>query len=289
MLRRVMPENIHLEFRPDPDTRPVRTDAAQLGQVIMNLAINARDAMPQGGSLVIETANQDVPYSPMVTNPPPGPYTLVRVADTGCGISPEVKPYIFEPFFTTKPEGQGSGLGLATVFGIVKQSGGFLDVATEPGKGSTFTVYLPSVVGEKSAATPETSEPSADGARVVLVAEDEPKIRVLARTILHKAGYTVLEARDAAEALNVAARHTGSIHLLLANIVLPGMSGAALAREMIRQRPGLPVIFSARNLADIRSQADSLVRDTPTLQIPFDPGVLLRNVKAVLDRQLQSK
>jgi two-component system cell cycle sensor histidine kinase/response regulator CckA len=290
MLRRVMPETVALETRPAAEARLIRADAAQLGQVIMNLAINARDAMPDGGKLVIETANADVSESAShgTGAQAPGPYTLLRVSDTGTGMSPEVKARIFDPFFTTKPKGQGSGLGLATVFGIVKQCGGFIEVASEPGRGSTFTVFLPSVVPEgAAAAAPATS--SSHVGDVILLAEGETKIRVLARTILHKAGYRVLEARDAAEALHHSAQHSGPLHLLLGDIALPGMGGVALARELSRQRPDLKVLLTARRPDEMATPPEEWARDIARLQKPYDPDLLVRAVEAILSRQMQGK
>jgi PAS domain S-box-containing protein len=285
MLRRLIPENIVLKTVRDPNLRPVMADAAQIQQVILNLAVNARDAMPGGGLLAIETANVDLDEaSRQPTDAPPGPYSLLTVTDTGCGMDAQTQALIFEPFFTTKPKGKGSGLGLATVFGIVKQSGGFIRVLSEIGCGSTFKVYLPSVAHEAAARAPSRlPSASVGGKEVILLVEDEARIRVLIRTILQKAGYTVLEARPGDDALRLAARHEGRLSLLITDAQAPGI---ALARELARQRPDLKVLFSSANACEGREEWPA---EATVLPRPFEPEALLRTVRAVLDRQLQMK
>jgi PAS domain S-box-containing protein len=283
MLRRLIPENIVVKTVLDSNLRSVLADPAQIQQVIMNLAINARDAMPTGGTLVIETANVDVKEGGRDPGgPSPGAYSTLTVTDTGCGMDRQTQALIFEPFFTTKPRGQGSGLGLATVFGVVKQSGGFIRVLSEPGCGSTFTIYLPSLVRE--ARSVETGQPLAQvrgSGEVILIAEEEAKVRVLVRTILQKAGYMVLEARPGAEALQRAAQHDGPIHLLIAD---PGQGGVALARELLSRRPELKVIFASANRVE---NMDGWSGEVTVVQKPYEADVLLRTVRSVLDRQLQ--
>jgi PAS domain S-box-containing protein len=277
MMRRVLPENVKLDIRAASDTRPVRADAGQLGQVILNLVINARDAMPTGGTLTVETANRLAgdssagPGSPQL-------YTILRVSDTGCGMTPELKERIFDPFFTTKPRGQGSGLGLATVFGIVKQSGGVIEVVSEPGQGSTFTVLLPSAGLEPAPSSIGATSPSAHG-QVLLLVEDETKLRVLARTILQKAGYQVLDARDAAEARRLAASHKGPLHLLL---VKPDQT--ELAAELGRERPELKVLLCSGGSQELAS----LPHDMPVLRKPYEPELLIGTVRSILEPQAQT-
>ncbi|HEX4601061.1 MAG TPA: response regulator, partial [Gemmatimonadales bacterium] len=235
MLRRLIGEDIALATALAPDLGPVRADVGQMEQVLVNLAVNARDAMPQGGQLAIATENVDVPSAGAT---PPGQlaagrYVLLRVSDTGVGMDQETQERAFDPFFTTKPRGHGSGLGLATVYGIVHQSGGDVTVESAPGAGSTFRVYLPLVTDPlEHAAAPAPVAAPAVGSETVLLAEDEQLVRVLARKVLEQAGYRVLVAAGGAEALALAERHTGPIHLLLTDVVMPEMNGRELMRQL---------------------------------------------------------
>ncbi|OHE86703.1 MAG: hypothetical protein A3G75_13060, partial [Verrucomicrobia bacterium RIFCSPLOWO2_12_FULL_64_8] len=245
MLRRLIGEDILLSIKPAPGLGRVKADPGQLEQVIMNLAINARDAMPLGGRLILETKNAEPDEDFARINPvgEPGPYVLLSVTDTGCGMTDQVLAHIFEPFFTTKSVGEGTGLGLAMVYGIIKQSGGHIAVDTEVGEGSTFRIYLPrlqeAVRAEQSSS--EISLPQS-GTETVLLVEDEDAVRRLAQLGLKNSGYTVLEARDGAEALELAAGHPGRIDLLITDVVMPGMSGPLMAEQLRAARPNLKVL-----------------------------------------------
>jgi two-component system cell cycle sensor histidine kinase/response regulator CckA len=237
MLRHIIGEDVELKTILAPDLWLLRVDPAQIEQVIVNLAVNARDAMPSGGHLTIETANVilDKTYVASHLESQPGEHVLLAISDTGVGMSEEVKAHIFEPFFTTKETGKGTGLGLATVYGIVKQNGGNIWVYSEEGQGSTFKIYLPRT---QEAAPPVAHQRRvADvphGTETILLAEDDDGVRDLARRVLQGQGYTVLEARNGQEALLVSSRHTGPIHLLLTDVVMPGISGKVLAEQPAR-------------------------------------------------------
>jgi PAS domain S-box-containing protein len=288
MLRRVIGEHIQLATSMDPALRQVRADPGQIEQVLMNLALNARDAMPAGGTLTIETANADL----LETGPRrhevmrPGQYTRLAVSDTGCGMDADTRTSAFEPFFTTKELGKGTGLGLATVYGIVKQSGGYVWVDSEPGRGAAFTIYLPSVddPAAAAAATPAAPAPRPAGGREsVLVVEDDEGVREVTRRILAQAGYAVLGAADGDEALAVATRHEAPIALLLTDLVMPGGTGPEVAARVSAARPGIRVLFTS-------GYADSAVLDRARLDArdafiakPFTSEGLLRKVRDVLD------
>ena len=247
ILRRLISESITLELALADPTPLVCADPAQVELVLLNLAVNARDAMLRGGRLILSTnrltLEQDWPVSGGSLSA--GDYALLSVADTGTGIAPEVRDRLFEPFFTTKERGQGTGLGLATVYGIVQQSGGGIDVATVPGQGSTFTVYFPIAAAEPERVLPaaRVHEVSARGAGTVLLAEDDDAVRAIAQTTLERAGYRVLAAHDGASALALAESYAGPIHLLLTDVIMPGLNGRELAKRLTLLRPGLPVLF----------------------------------------------
>ena len=251
----------------------------------MNLAVNARDAMPGGGRLVIETSNTELDRSyanarPVVT---PGPYILLAVSDTGTGMDQETQARIFEPFFTTKEQGKGTGLGLSTVYGVVKQSGGFIWVYSELGKGTSFKIYLPRVDQPIDAAGKVATYSEAPrGTETVLLAEDEADVRELAREFLEAAGYTVIEARNGQEALKLAAGRSEEIDLLVSDLVMPGMTGQQLAALLQQQDPSLRVIFMSgysEHAAAEAAQAGSSVR---ILTKPFNRMALLRTIREVL-------
>ena len=252
----------------------------------MNLAINARDAMPQGGALVIQTiaVELDQAYTTLHPVVVPGRYGMLMVADTSVGMSKEVEARIFEPFFTTKEPGKGTGLGLATVYGIVKQSGGYIWVYSEPGKGSTFRVYLPLTAGKVPAAPAPPPRAARGGTETILVVEDDGQLRRLARRVLARAGYTVLDAEHPEHALALVARHEGTIDLLLTDVVLPGMSGRDLAERLLRDRPRLKVIYVSGYAEDAIVHYGVLTPGTEFLQKPGSTEVLLRAVREVLDR-----
>jgi CheY-like chemotaxis protein len=254
-------------------------------QVIVNLAVNARDAMPGGGTLRIETRNAEVaaaaPAAP--ASVPPGQYLLLTVSDTGQGMDPQTLARIFEPFFTTKAEGKGTGLGLSTVYGIIQQSGGQIVVESARGSHTTFGIYLPrQEAAELPATTPPHPSPAAGAGETVLVVEDSEGVRRLVTQVLRQAGHLVLEASSGEEALRVAARHEGAIHLLLADVVMPGLNGRETAERLLAARPGLRVLYMSGYNEDAVLAAG--VRQAPAalLDKPFTPLELLRKVREAL-------
>jgi two-component system cell cycle sensor histidine kinase/response regulator CckA len=287
MLRRLIGEQVRLAVALGDDLGRVNADTGQLEQVIMNLAVNARDAMPRGGRLVIETSNVDLDEAYARSHPEarPGPHVLLAVGDTGEGMEPGTLARIFEPFFTTKEPGKGTGLGLAVVFGIVKQNGGSLSVYSEPGHGSTFKIYLPRVFEEEMAVSAPVREAARGGPETVLVVEDEDALRGIVVETLREAGYTVFDAPDPRAAAALAARSAQAIHLLLTDVVLPGQSGPETAMELRTARPGMRVLlmsgYTDRLLNGQRSVIDVA---TPFLSKPFTIDALLRKVREVLDQ-----
>jgi len=249
LLRRLLGEDIQLLVLPEQNLWSVNADPSQIDQILMNLAINAKDAMPDGGELAIETCNVNLADSYTKLHPGmlPGAYVMISIADTGVGMSPEVVPKIFEPFFTTKQAEKGTGLGLCTVYGIVKQSGGFIGVCSELGVGTTFKIYLPRVGGLTKAPTPKGEDLKAGpiGPKTILLVEDEPALREIAKLRLQGFGCTVLEASDGPEAIRIAEEETGSIDLLLTDVVMPGMNGRELADRLRQKTPWLKVLFSS--------------------------------------------
>jgi two-component system, cell cycle sensor histidine kinase and response regulator CckA len=288
MLGRLLGEDVALGTRLDPAVGRVKADAGQLEQVLMNLAVNARDAMPEGGKLTIETANIDLDERYAADHYParPGPYVMVAVTDTGVGMSEETQAHMFEPFFTTKEKGKGTGLGLATVYGIIKQSGGFIWVYSELGHGSSFKIYLPRVeeAGDRAIAAAAVSAPTPRGNETVLVAEDEPPVRAIARQVLERQGYTVLEAPSAEKALDIAAQYSGAIHLLLTDVIMPGMNGRELASRLAHVRPETRVIFMSGYTDDAVMRHGVLEPGSTYVQKPFTPDAIARKVREVLDQ-----
>ena len=288
MLGRLLGEDVELGTRLAPDTGRVKADAGQLEQVLMNLAVNARDAMPHGGKLTLETSNVDLSEGYAADHYParPGSYVMIAVTDTGTGMSEETQAHMFEPFFTTKEKGKGTGLGLATVYGIIKQSGGFIWVYSELGHGTTFKIYLPRV-GE-SADLVKGPAPAraraAGGSETVLLAEDEAPVRAVARQVLERHGYTVLEAPSAEAALDIAARYSGAIHLLLTDVIMPGLSGRELATRLADLRPEARVIFMSGYTDDAVTRHGVLEPGLAYLQKPFTPDALGQKVREVLDQ-----
>ncbi len=284
MLRRLIGEDIELVAHLDEGVDRVRADAGQIEQVIVNLAINARDAMPQGGRLSIETADVELTEHGVAGVPiPPGRYVRLRVRDTGVGMDTGTRARVFEPFFTTKDRHRGTGLGLATVYGIVKQSDGYILVDSEPGRGTIFTVFLPSIgVGPVS---PRTSRaiPAISGSETVLLAEDEDAVRKLARRTLEALGYRVMDARGGAEALALARETDGPIDLLLTDVVMPDISGSTLAKELQALRPGVPVLFMTGYTDDAAVRHGAGEAAVALIQKPFEPQSLARKVREVLD------
>jgi two-component system cell cycle sensor histidine kinase/response regulator CckA len=284
MLQRLIGEQIDLAIVPGPMLSPVLADRGQLSQVIVNLAVNARDAMPYGGRLTIEA--RDAPlteeYADSHLAVAPGPYVLLAVSDTGHGMSSEIKGHVFEPFFTTKPRGKGTGLGLSTVFGIVKQFGGHIFVYSEPGHGTTFKVYLPRAEGTVVAAPARGSGPGLGGTETILVVEDDPSIREVIRRFLEMSAYTVLEAATPGQALELAESYDRPIDLLLTDVVLPEMTGRELAERLLVQWPALPVVYMSGYADDAIVHQGRLEPDTQFLQKPFAPDALLRRLREVL-------
>ena len=286
MLRRLIGEDIDLVTILDPALGRVKVDPGQIEQIVMNLAVNARDAMPQGGRLTLETANVelDPAYARKHVGAQPGPHIMLALSDTGIGMDPATQARIFEPFFTTKGPRKGTGLGLAMVYGIVKQSGGNIWVYSEPGQGTTFKIYLPQIEDPLDGAH-ESSTLAAPcrGRGTVLVVEDEDGVRDLVRDILQTAGYTVLEARHGAEALDVSERHVGPIHLMLTDVVMPEMSGRELAQRLAILRPATKVLFMSGYTANAVVHHGVLDPDTDFLQKPITAAVLTRKVREILD------
>jgi len=289
MLRRLIGEDIELVTLLDPGLGRVKADPGQVEQVLMNLAVNARDAMPQGGRLLLRTRNAEAREIRAVTVAG-GSYVVVEVEDTGCGMQPEVLEHIFEPFFTTKEQGRGTGLGLATVYGIVKQSGGYIDVASEPGAGSRFTIYLPQVEEQAPAEEGFTQRVLPSGSETILLVEDEPMVRAMVRTVLAECGYTVLEAMQGDDALRLAEEHEGPIHLLLTDVVMPRMSGRELAERLTAQRPDTQVLFMSGYTDDAVMRHGVEDAEMELLQKPFTHLALAQRIRRLLDRaQLQAR
>ena len=289
LLTRVIGEDIDLVMTPATDLWPVRADSGQIEQVIMNLAVNARDAMPSGGKLTIETSNVtlDEEYARFHAPLRPGDYVMLALTDTGAGMDTDTQSRIFEPFFTTKGT-KGTGLGLSTVYGIVKQSGGYIWVESEVGKGTTFNIYLPRVasVGEAAMAqAPVRVEPKAvePGTETVLLVEDEANLRYLARQFLEKQGYTVIEAADGAVAMQIAVAHEGVIHLLLTDVIMPGMNGRELAQRISEIRPNVKILYMSGYTENVVGQDGTLDPGVRLLQKPFNLRDLKTTVREVLD------
>src|SRR6266550_2729913 len=286
LLRRLIGEDVELATVLDAALGRVTADPGQLEQVIVNLAVNARDAMPQGGKLTLETRNIDLDASYTLEHSlvKPGSYVQLTVSDSGIGMDEETQAHAFEPFFTTKPRGQGTGLGLAMVYGTVKQSGGFIWVYSEPGHGATFKIYLPRVDAPVEAAAPPVPvERPPRGSETVLLAEDEPAVRTIAQQALERQGYNVLAAPSGADALALAAQHGATIHLLLTDVVMPGMSGRDLADRLTAQRPGIRVLYISGYTDNAIVRHGMLEPGLAYLQKPFRPDALVRKVRDVLD------
>jgi nitrogen-specific signal transduction histidine kinase len=287
MLPSLIGEDVGLIFAPEPKLGRVKADPGQIEQVIMNLAVNARDAMPQGGKLVIQTKNfvMDADYAR--THPPatPGQYAMLTVSDTGHGMDAETQSRIFEPFFTTKEQGKGTGLGLATVYGIVKQSGGFIWVYSEPGQGTRFEIYLPRVDEPL-----ELSEPlnhgvaNLPGSETLMLVEDQEDLRALVGDFLRENGYTVLEAKDGIEGLEVAEQHQGQIHLLVTDLVMPRMGGWELAERLLSLRPQLKVLYLSGYAEYSAAPFSGKYRPGTLVEKPFLMNMLARKVREILEK-----
>lgn len=284
MLRRLIGEDIDFTLNASRENLRVKADPAQLEQIVMNLVVNARDAMPKGGKLIIESASANLGRTPVyhLSPLPPGAYVRLSVSDTGCGMPPEVQAHIFEPFFTTKEEGKGTGLGLSTIFGIVTQCGGGLDVTSKVGKGTRFDVYLPSVAAEleKTAGDVPAQQPKR-GHETILLVEDDAAVRELVRDELLKLGYRVFEAKNGLEACLVGTQQMGALQLLLTDVVMPGMSGTELAQHLRVIKPDLKLLFISGYTDDVGIGAGDSA--SAYLQKPFTPESLSKVVRDLLD------
>jgi PAS domain S-box-containing protein len=286
MLRRLIGEDVELATALDARLGNVKVDPGQIEQVVVNLVVNARDAMPGGGKLAIRTANVETDGEEARGDGtvPPGSYALLEISDTGCGMDPQTIANIFEPFFTTKEKGKGTGLGLATVYGIVRQSGGYILVSSEPGNGATFHLYFPRIEESASELTALPASPSdACGQETVLLVEDSEVVRELVREILERKGYVVLEASRGTDAILVCTGHEGAIHLILTDVVMPGMSGSELCARLTPLYPGVKVLYMSGYTDDAIVHRGILDPGTAYIQKPFSPDALARKVREVLD------
>jgi signal transduction histidine kinase/CheY-like chemotaxis protein len=285
MLRRIIGEDIQLEIRLSPGIPAVKVDPSHIDQVIMNLAVNSRDAMPDGGRLIIETGEVELSgeYADRHIGLEAGWYVMLAVSDTGCGMDAATKARIFEPFFTTKEKGKGTGLGLSIVYGIVKQNGGDILVYSEPGRGTAFKIYLPAVMTTAEALVRESQgETAVPATETILLVEDDPQVRTLTRTILVRLGYRVLQAESAAEALRIASGHEGPLDLLLTDVVMPRMNGTELARHVQIARPGMRVLYMSGYTDSGVIDQGMLAAGTPFIQKPFTSAMLNGKVREVL-------
>jgi PAS domain S-box-containing protein len=288
MLDRLIANHIELTTLPAPSLGRVKADPGQIEQVILNLAVNARDAMPQGGRLILETKNVDVneDYAQRRDGVPIGKYVMLAVSDTGTGMDPETQSRMFEPFFTTKAPGKGTGLGLATVYGVVKQMDGAIWVRSNPGEGTTFEIYLPQVEDSEEPAASETTRILAaapTGTETILLVEDQDGIRDLVREFLHRKGYTILQAMDGKDALRIAGEYEQPIHLLLTDVVMPNLGGRELAPRLREMHPEMKVLFMSGYAEHSPADSEALDGGTPVLQKPFLLDTLARNLRSVLD------
>jgi PAS domain S-box-containing protein len=290
MLKRLIGENIKLSTNLSPTLGPVEVDPGQFEQVIMNLAVNARDAMPYGGKLILKTANvaldqEDVEKIPDIE---PGAYVLLSVTDTGFGMDAETQAHIFEPFFTTKGKSKGTGLGLATVYGIVQQSKGHISVSTAPGEGTIFKIYLPQVKEPVEPAKPAKPTPATvktkRGSVTILLVEDDPAVRLITNKFLQKRGYTVLEALDSTEAVQICRQHEGPIHLLLTDVVMPRMSGFELAKHLTALRPQMKVLYISGYSDEELSHYEHATSGAGLLQKPFTSELLIHKIREILSQ-----
>jgi two-component system cell cycle sensor histidine kinase/response regulator CckA len=285
MLQRLIGEDIDLRLELRPDLGRVSADPSQLEQVLMNLAVNARDAMPQGGTLTIETANVqlDDGYAAQHVGVKPGPYVLLGVSDTGSGMDEATKQRLFEPFYTTKPPGKGTGLGLSTVFGIVKQSGGSVEVYSEPGSGSSVKVYFPRVDQSVPAEEGARKRQPPRGTETILLVEDDEMVRNLVRETLEREGYKVMGAADPVEAQRIADGHRGKIQLLITDVVMPRLNGKELAKALVERRPELKVLYMSGYTDSAIVNSGILQKEVAFLQKPFTPAALAGKVRDVLE------
>jgi two-component system, cell cycle sensor histidine kinase and response regulator CckA len=288
MLGRLIGEDVTLGIQPGKDLGYIKIDPVQVEQVVINLAVNARDAMPDGGRLVIETHNVRLDEESNVGHPslPPGEYVRLAVSDSGTGIDKETLPHIFEPFFTTKARGKGTGLGLATVYGIVKQAGGDINIYSETGIGTTFKIYFPRFDRDKldSGGAATGKEVAPGGVENILVVEDNETVREVTVNILKSKGYNVFAAGDGEQALYLAENLTRNLDMLVTDVVMTGMTGRELAQKMAALKPQVKILFVSGYTDDVIAQHGVLEKDVNFLQKPFSATALLKKVRAILDR-----
>ena len=287
MLRRLIDENIEMTIVPGKQTGRIKADSGYVGQVLMNLVVNARDAMPNGGKLTIETNNVtlDENYARAHPGAIPGDYVMLSVSDTGTGMTDEVKAHLFEAFFTTKPKGKGTGLGLATCQTIVQQSGGHIDVYSEVGKGTTFKIYFPRVEQPLHvAARPARTGPLPRGTETLLVVEDEPSVRHLARGVLQAQGYEVLSASNGQDGLHMVREHKGPpIRLVVTDVIMPLMGGNVMAEWLKTTYPDLKILFTSGYTDEAIAQYGVIGPDVAFLPKPYTPAILAHKVREMLD------
>ncbi|MGO9123699.1 MAG: ATP-binding protein [Terriglobales bacterium] len=286
MLRRLIGEEIDLFWVPELDLWKVKIDPSQVDQILANLVVNARDAISGVGAITLRTENVviDDSYGTEVPEFIPGEYVLLTIGDTGAGMSREVRENIFEPFFTTKEVGEGTGLGLSTVYGVVKQNDGFIDVASEPGKGTTFKIYLPRFEAETTKVPPgEVAGKRPTGTETILLVEDDEAILNLGKMILEKLGYTVLAAQTPKHAINLAEEHPGDLHLLITDVVMPEMNGRELAERLNAFLPGLKCLYMSGYTADVIAHRGILEEGVNFIRKPFGSDDLAAKVRQVLD------
>ncbi|MFZ5772140.1 MAG: ATP-binding protein, partial [Thermodesulfobacteriota bacterium] len=286
LLSRVIGEDVALQLQLPAQSLPVMADTSQLEQVLMNLAINARDAMPEGGTLSIETSRVmlDEHYADQRVSITPGNYVLIAVSDSGCGMDSDTMALIFEPFFTTKSRDKGTGLGLATSYGIIKQHGGYIWVYSEPGRGTTFKIYLPlasATAGRGKSHGPEPSD--LRGNETILLAEDDQQMRNLTRIILMRQGYTVLVAENGQAALALLDHYKGPVHLLLTDVVMPGMNGKELSDRISARRPGVKVLFMSGYSGDVIAHRGVLDEGVNFIAKPFSAQAVAVKIREVLE------
>jgi PAS domain S-box-containing protein len=292
LLRRLMDEDIEMKTIVGQDLGRIKADPGQVEQVIMNLVVNARDAMPDGGRLTVETENVELDgaYARDHVSVRPGHYVMLAVSDTGVGMSGDTIAHIFEPFYTTKESGRGTGLGLSTVYGIVKQSGGYIWVYSEPGEGTTFKVYLPRVDEPADApAAKKTLAADRAGTETILLVEDEPQLRELTRMALAARGYSVVEAVNPDEAERLAEKYGAKIHLLLTDVIMPGISGRELAKRLSARQPAMRILYMSGYTYNVIAQGGTLERGVAFLQKPFTPSGLVEKVREVLDAAVPAR
>lgn len=290
MLQRLIGEDIDLRLALNPDLGRVSADPGQVEQVLMNLVVNARDAMPKGGTLTVETTNRvlDESYAGRHISVKPGSYVMLAVSDNGAGMDQATQARLFEPFFTTKGSGKGTGLGLSTVFGIIKQSGGSVEVYSEPSKGTSVKVYLPRIDQPASLETESAAQRAPRGSETILVVEDEDMVRTLVRETLEREGYKVMDAADPLDARRIADQFRGHIHLLITDVVMPKVSGRELAVQLTRKRPQMQVLYMSGYTDNAIVNSGVLQKEVAFLQKPFTPAALTQKVREVLESKTRS-